>query len=71
MSEPLMFASIVSASSQRNTLGEPGAFTPHPKRARAQRQRRSHCMIDGKEAMQFLVAIKNYIEDPARLVMGI
>ena len=30
-----------------------------------------HRMIDGKEAVQFLVAIKNYIEDPARLVMGI
>ena len=29
-----------------------------------------HRMIDGKEAVQFLVAIKNYIEDPARLVMG-
>ena len=30
-----------------------------------------HRMIDGKEAVQFLVAIKSYIEDPARLVMGI
>ena len=30
-----------------------------------------HRMIDGKGAVQFLVAIKNYIEDPARLLLGI
>ncbi len=30
-----------------------------------------HRIIDGREAVQFLVAIKNYIEDPARLLLEI
>ncbi len=30
-----------------------------------------HRMIDGKEAVQFLVAIKDFIEDPARLLLDI
>ncbi len=30
-----------------------------------------HRMIDGKEAVQFLVAIKNLIEDPARMLLDI
>ena len=30
-----------------------------------------HRMIDGKDAVQFLVAIKNYLEDPARLLLGV
>lgn len=30
-----------------------------------------HRLIDGKEAVQFLVAVKNFIEDPARLLLDI
>jgi len=30
-----------------------------------------HRIIDGKEAVQFLVAIKNVLEDPARLLLGV
>lgn len=30
-----------------------------------------HRMIDGKEAVQFLVAIKEMIEDPARILLEI
>ena len=30
-----------------------------------------HRIIDGREAVQFLVAIKNSLEDPARLLLGI
>ncbi|MCU5782783.1 dihydrolipoamide succinyltransferase [Alcanivorax balearicus MACL04] len=30
-----------------------------------------HRIIDGKEAVQFLVAVKNFIEDPARLLLDI
>src|SRR5690606_5501554 len=30
-----------------------------------------HRMIDGKEAVQFLVAIKDLLEDPARLLLDI
>lgn len=30
-----------------------------------------HRIIDGKEAVQFLVTIKNVLEDPARLLLGI
>ena len=30
-----------------------------------------HRMIDGKEAISFLVAIKNMLEDPARLLLGL
>ena len=30
-----------------------------------------HRIIDGREAVQFLVAIKNYIEDPSRLLLEI
>ena len=30
-----------------------------------------HRMIDGKEAVQFLVAIKDMLEDPARLLLDI
>ena len=30
-----------------------------------------HRIIDGKEAVQFLVAIKNILEDPTRLLLGI
>ena len=30
-----------------------------------------HRIIDGKEAVQFLVAIKEMIEDPARLILQI
>ncbi len=30
-----------------------------------------HRIIDGKEAVQFLVAIKNTLEDPTRLLLGI
>ena len=28
-----------------------------------------HRMIDGKEAVQFLVTIKDFIEDPARILL--
>jgi 2-oxoglutarate dehydrogenase E2 component (dihydrolipoamide succinyltransferase) len=30
-----------------------------------------HRIIDGKEAVQFLVTIKNVLEDPARLLLGV
>jgi 2-oxoglutarate dehydrogenase E2 component (dihydrolipoamide succinyltransferase) len=30
-----------------------------------------HRLIDGKEAVQFLVAIKELVEDPARLLLDI
>jgi 2-oxoglutarate dehydrogenase E2 component (dihydrolipoamide succinyltransferase) len=30
-----------------------------------------HRMIDGKEAVQFLVAIKDLLEDPARILLDI
>ena len=30
-----------------------------------------HRLIDGKEAVQFLVAVKQFIEDPARLLLDI
>jgi pyruvate/2-oxoglutarate dehydrogenase complex dihydrolipoamide acyltransferase (E2) component len=30
-----------------------------------------HRLIDGREAVQFLVAIKQSLEDPARLLLGL
>ena len=30
-----------------------------------------HRIVDGKEAVQFLVAIKNALEDPTRLLLGV
>jgi len=30
-----------------------------------------HRLIDGKDSVQFLVAVKNALEDPARLLLGI
>ena len=30
-----------------------------------------HRIIDGKEAVQFLVALKDAIEDPARIIIGV
>ena len=30
-----------------------------------------HRIIDGREAVQFLVAVKDCLEDPARLLLGI
>jgi 2-oxoglutarate dehydrogenase E2 component (dihydrolipoamide succinyltransferase) len=30
-----------------------------------------HRIVDGKEAVTFLVAVKQVIEDPTRLVLGI
>lgn len=30
-----------------------------------------HRIIDGKQAVQFLVTIKNVLEDPARLLLGV
>jgi 2-oxoglutarate dehydrogenase E2 component (dihydrolipoamide succinyltransferase) len=30
-----------------------------------------HRIIDGREAVQFLVAMKNSLEDPARLLLGV
>ena len=30
-----------------------------------------HRIIDGKDSVQFLVAVKNALEDPARLLLGI
>ncbi|MEM8594809.1 MAG: 2-oxo acid dehydrogenase subunit E2, partial [Pseudomonadota bacterium] len=30
-----------------------------------------HRLIDGKDAVQFLVAIKNMIEDPARILLAL
>jgi len=29
-----------------------------------------HRLVDGKESVTFLVAVKNALEDPARLVLG-
>jgi 2-oxoglutarate dehydrogenase E2 component (dihydrolipoamide succinyltransferase) len=30
-----------------------------------------HRIIDGREAVQFLVTVKQYLEDPARMVLSI
>jgi len=30
-----------------------------------------HRIIDGKDAVQFLVTVKNSLEDPARLLLGL
>ena len=30
-----------------------------------------HRIVDGKEAVQFLVTIKNVLEDPTRLLLGV
>jgi len=30
-----------------------------------------HRIVDGKDAVQFLVTIKNVLEDPARLLLGV
>jgi 2-oxoglutarate dehydrogenase E2 component (dihydrolipoamide succinyltransferase) len=30
-----------------------------------------HRLIDGKDSVQFLVAVKNALEDPARLLLGL
>lgn len=30
-----------------------------------------HRMVDGKEAVQFLVAIKEMLEDPARILLDV
>ena len=30
-----------------------------------------HRLIDGKDAVQFLVAVKETLEDPARLLLGL
>ncbi len=30
-----------------------------------------HRIIDGKDSVQFLVSIKNFIEDPSRLMLGL
>ena len=30
-----------------------------------------HRLLDGKEAVTFLVKIKNYIEDPRRMLLGV
>jgi 2-oxoglutarate dehydrogenase E2 component (dihydrolipoamide succinyltransferase) len=30
-----------------------------------------HRIIDGREAVQFLVTVKQILEDPARLVLGV
>jgi 2-oxoglutarate dehydrogenase E2 component (dihydrolipoamide succinyltransferase) len=30
-----------------------------------------HRLIDGKDAVQFLVAVKEALEDPARLLLGV
>jgi 2-oxoglutarate dehydrogenase E2 component (dihydrolipoamide succinyltransferase) len=30
-----------------------------------------HRIIDGREAVQFLVTIKDVLEDPARLLLGV
>jgi len=30
-----------------------------------------HRLIDGREAVQFLVTIKNLLEDPSRLLLGV
>ena len=30
-----------------------------------------HRMIDGKEAVQFLVTVKDFLEDPSRIVLEI
>jgi len=30
-----------------------------------------HRLVDGREAVQFLVTVKDMIEDPARLMLGV
>jgi len=30
-----------------------------------------HRLIDGREAVQFLVTVKNLLEDPSRLLLGL
>jgi 2-oxoglutarate dehydrogenase E2 component (dihydrolipoamide succinyltransferase) len=30
-----------------------------------------HRIVDGKDSVQFVVAVKNALEDPARLLLGI
>jgi 2-oxoglutarate dehydrogenase E2 component (dihydrolipoamide succinyltransferase) len=30
-----------------------------------------HRLVDGREAVQFLVAVKDSIEDPSRLLLGV
>jgi len=30
-----------------------------------------HRIIDGREAVQFLVAVKDAVEDPARMLLGV
>jgi 2-oxoglutarate dehydrogenase E2 component (dihydrolipoamide succinyltransferase) len=30
-----------------------------------------HRLIDGREAVQFLVAIRDLLEDPARMILGL
>ena len=30
-----------------------------------------HRIIDGKDSVQFLVSVKNALEDPARLLLGL
>jgi 2-oxoglutarate dehydrogenase E2 component (dihydrolipoamide succinyltransferase) len=30
-----------------------------------------HRLIDGREAVQFLVAIKDFLEDPARILLDL
>jgi len=30
-----------------------------------------HRIIDGRDAVQFLVSVKQYLEDPARIVLGL
>jgi 2-oxoglutarate dehydrogenase E2 component (dihydrolipoamide succinyltransferase) len=30
-----------------------------------------HRLVDGKDAVQFLVAVKETLEDPARLLLGL
>ena len=30
-----------------------------------------HRLIDGREAVTFLVSVKNKVEDPARLLLGL
>ncbi|MFM7433126.1 MAG: 2-oxo acid dehydrogenase subunit E2 [Gammaproteobacteria bacterium] len=30
-----------------------------------------HRIIDGREAVQFLVAIKDFLEDPGRMLLGL
>jgi len=30
-----------------------------------------HRLVDGREAVQFLVTVKDVLEDPARLLLGV